>query len=105
MLKTLLNAPLEYLHRTEIDNIMNILHVLEYICRSEKDCSVSDIANNFDVDKSEICKWLEAFVESDYIRKDKITALYYPTLKTVTIGECILNNIRARKSASSETKE
>lgn len=100
MLKTLLNAPLEHLHRRDIDNVLNILNVLEFICRSEKDCSVSDIVNNFDVDKSEICKWLEAFVESDYIRKDNMTALYYPTLKTVTLGESILNNIRARKLTS-----
>ena len=102
MLKKLLNAPLEHLHRTDIDNAINILNVLEYICRSEKDCSVADIVNNFDVDESQICKWLEALVESDYIKKDNVTALYYPSLKTVTLGKCILNNIRARKLASSE---
>ena len=105
MLKFLLNAPLEHSRCTDIVNVINSLHVLEYICRAKNDCSVSDIVNNVDVDKSQISKWLEAFVESGYINKDKTTDLYYPTLKTVTLGNCIVNNIRARKLASAEIKQ
>lgn len=105
MLKLLLNAPLEHLRCTDITSVIKSLHVLEYICRAENDCSVSDIVNNVDVDKSQINKWLEAFVKSGYINKDKKTDLYYPTLKTVTLGNCIVNNIMARKLTSAEIKK
>lgn len=102
MLKLLLNAPLEHLRRTDIDNAIKTLHVLEYICRAENDCSVSDIVSNFDVDKFQVIKWLEVFVESGYIKKDQKTDRYYPTLKTVALGNCIVNNIRARNLTSAE---
>ena len=104
MVKLLLNAPLEHLRCKDIDNIIKALHVLEYICRAENDCSVSAIVSNVDAQKSQISKWLEAFVESGYINKDQKTDLYYPTLKTATLGNCIVNNIRARKFTSAEIK-
>jgi DNA-binding IclR family transcriptional regulator len=105
MIKLLLNAPLEHLRCKDIDNVIKLLHVLEYICRAKNDCSVSAIVSNVDVDKSQISKWLEAFVESGYINKDEKTDLYYPTLKTTTLGNCIVNNIRARKFTSAEIKK
>ncbi len=104
MIKFLLNAPLEYLRCSDIENVIKILNVLEYICRVEKDCSVSDIVTNCNVDKHKICKWLEAFVESGYIKKDKKTDRYYPTLKTVNLGNCIVKNIKTRKFTSGEIK-
>lgn len=105
MPRLVLNAPLEHLCRIDIINDIKMLHVLEYICHTEKDCSVSDIVSNFDVDKFQICKWLEAFVESGYIKKDKKTDLYYPTLKTVSIGNCIVKNIGDRKLTTTEIKQ
>lgn len=105
MLKLVLNAPLEHLCRVDIVNDIKMLNVLEYVCHTEKDCSVSDIVSNFDVDKFQICKWLEAFVESGYIKKDKKTNLYYPTLKTVSLGNCIVKNIGDRKLTTAEIKQ
>jgi DNA-binding IclR family transcriptional regulator len=105
MIKFILNAPLEYLRRVDVVNANIKLHVLEYICRADKDCSISDIVNNLDGDKSEICKWLEAFVDLGYIVRDEKTDLYYPTLKTVALGNCIVNNIKARKFTADEMKK
>ena len=105
MLKAILNAPLEHLHRTDIDNVIKTLHVLEFICRAKNDCAFSDISSNVDADKSQISKCLEAFVESGYIIKDRKTDLYYPTLKTATLGKSIVNNIKARKMTSAEIKQ
>ncbi|NNK92822.1 MAG: hypothetical protein HKP41_00580 [Desulfobacterales bacterium] len=104
-MKLLLNAPLEHLRCTNSDNTIKALHVLEYICRSEEDCSVSAIVSNVDVDRSQLSKWLEAFVESGYINKDHETDLYYPTLKTATLGSCTVKNIRARRLSTEEIKQ
>ena len=105
MLKLLLNAPLEHLHCTDSDNTIKALHVLEYLCRAEKDCTVSAIARNVEIDKSQLSKVLDAFVESGYINKDQETDRYYPTLKTATLGSCIVKNIRAHRLSSAEIKQ
>jgi len=105
MLKFLLNAPLQQSSCSDIDTIIKILHILEYICRAENDCSVSAIVRNVEADNSQISKWLESLVESGYIIKDQHTDLYYPTLKTASLGNCIVNNIRARKFTSAEIKK
>ena len=105
MVKLLLNAPLEHLRCTDTDNVMRALRVLEYICCEENDCSLSAIAENVDIDKSQISKLLEAFIESGYIKKDQTTDHYFATLKTTTLGNCIVKNIRARKFTSAELKQ
>jgi len=105
MLKFTLNAPLDHLRRMDMSNVVKILRVLEYVCHAEKNFSIVDIAKDLGVNKSLIGKWLEAFIESGYIKQDKETDRYYPTLQIVTLGNCIMNKMGIRKLASAEIKQ
>lgn len=63
------------------------LELLEYICASpQKEFSVTELSQKFDVNKTTIFRMLRVLTERDYLRQDEKTGHYLLGLKLLELG-------------------
>ena len=65
------------------------LSVIEWLARQQRDCRVTDVAQAFDLARSNAHRTLQTLVECGWAVQDKATSAYRPSLRLFELGSLI----------------
>jgi IclR family KDG regulon transcriptional repressor len=81
------------------------IRVLEYICLSSEDLSVTELSRAMGINKTTIYRILQTFIKTGFLEQDRKTERYRPTMKILTLSNRVLNRMEIRSLANRYLKE
>ncbi len=85
--------------KREIQSLGNGLDVLELLVEADRPLGVTEIARTLNLDKSTIYRLLSTLAAHSLIYQEAETRRYKPSLKIVTLGRKVINDIQLRSVA------
>jgi DNA-binding IclR family transcriptional regulator len=80
------------------------LMLLGLLARSERPKSISEMAGELSLTKSNVHRLLQTLSEHGYVERDEISGRYMPTLKTWEVGHDIWSRSRLRRATAPHTE-
>jgi len=91
--------------KREIRSLANGLDILDILVEADHPLGVTDLARKLDLDKSTVYRLLTTLASRSYIIQELDTRRYMPSLKIVSHGRKIINDIQLRSVAKPYLKK
>jgi len=88
-----------------IQSLANGLDILDILVEADRPLGVTELATKLDMDKSTVYRLLSTLANRSYILQEPDTRRYQPSLKIVSHGRKIINDIQLRSVAKPFLKQ